>query len=383
MTGNAITSSFLLIFILIHLSLAEINSPNYEILKKINEEIAELKSEINAYEQYEQSITSLIDKLELEIKLKEKEIKAYNIQIEILQRDIKNIENNINELEKRIKLSEDYIKRRIIVAYKMGSLGYYKMLFYPRNSSSILRAFQLINILSKKDQNLISDYQSQKQQLNLQQSELFKKQQEIQENKLNLEKSKAELATKIKEQKILLYGVKEQKEIYLRAINELQISAKKLEHLIEDISSKEELLNYLPSIKTFKGILNWPINGAIIKKFGKEKNEKFNTYIINKGIEIKTQEGEKIKAIFDGRVVFADWFQGYGKLIIIQHKDYIYSLYAHNSKILVKMNDLVHTGQVIALAGSTGSLVGDSLYFEIREGIHPQDPLDWLKKIKK
>jgi len=177
MTGNAITSSFLLIFILIHLSLAEINSPNYEILKKINEEIAELKSEINAYEQYEQSITSLIDKLELEIKLKEKEIKAYNIQIEILQRDIKNIENNINELEKRIKLSEDYIKRRIIVAYKMGSLGYYKMLFYPRNSSSILRAFQLINILSKKDQNLISDYQSQKQQLNLQQSELFKKQQ--------------------------------------------------------------------------------------------------------------------------------------------------------------------------------------------------------------
>lgn len=375
-----IAKKSLMILIVSIIYSAEVQAQTNVILNKINEEIETLKEEIKNYEKYEQSITAIIDKLQLEIKLKEKEIKAYNLQINILEQEIKEIENNISELEKNIKISEDYIKRRLIVAYKMGSLGYYKMLLYPKDYSTIVRAYQLINILSKKDQSLISNYQLQKQQLNMQQSELHKKQEEIRINKEKIEKAKAVLAIKVNDQKILLYGIKEQKEIYLRAINELQVSAKKLEFLIKDIKSKEEYLNYLPSIKAFRGILNWPLMGTIIKKFGKEKHEKFNTYIFNKGIEIKAQEGENVRAVFEGKVVFAEWFQGYGKLIIIEHKDNIYTLYAHNSKILVKVNDIVHTGQIIALAGSTGSLVGNALYFEIRDGIEPQDPLLWLKK---
>ena len=88
---------------------------------------------------------------------------------------------------------------------------------------------------------------------------------------------------------------------------------------------------------------------------------------------------QKKKAIRKSPNKFADWFKGYGKLVILDHGRGYYSLYAQASELKVSEGDSVTSGQVLGLVGDTDSLVGSSLYFEIRKNGVPQDPLRWLK----
>jgi len=114
--------------------------------------------------------------------------------------------------------------------------------------------------------------------------------------------------------------------------------------------------------------------------FGRQKHPTFNTYVQRKGIEIRTDEGSAIRSVMSGAVVFADWLKGYGQVIIVDHANGFFSLYAHASKLLVKVGEQVATGHIIGETGDTG-LTGDStLYFELRQGANPVDPLTWLVK---
>ena len=102
--------------------------------------------------------------------------------------------------------------------------------------------------------------------------------------------------------------------------------------------------------------------------------------IFQKGIEISATQGQEIRAIYEGTILYADWFKGYGNIVIIDHGDSYYSLSAHVAKIFKGVGDRVEAGEVIALAGDTGSLKGTCLYFELRHHGQPLNPLHWLRK---
>jgi septal ring factor EnvC (AmiA/AmiB activator) len=114
--------------------------------------------------------------------------------------------------------------------------------------------------------------------------------------------------------------------------------------------------------------------------FGRQKHPTFNTYVQRKGIEIRTVEGSLIHAVMTGSVVYADWLKGYGLVIILDHANGFFSLYAHASKILAKAGEQVAEGQPIGETGDTGMIGENTLYFELREGAEPVDPLHWLAK---
>jgi septal ring factor EnvC (AmiA/AmiB activator) len=123
----------------------------------------------------------------------------------------------------------------------------------------------------------------------------------------------------------------------------------------------------------------WPVTGRIISYFGKSKDPQFHLEVDNSGIQIQAPEGTPIHAVASGVVKFADWFKGYGKLVILDHGRGYYSLYAQAATLNVSEGQSVASGQVLGSVGDTDSLVGSSLYFEIRKNGVPQDPLHWLK----
>ncbi len=100
----------------------------------------------------------------------------------------------------------------------------------------------------------------------------------------------------------------------------------------------------------------------------------------NTGIQIQAPEGTPFRAVAEGKVRFADWFKGYGKLVILDHGEGYYSLYAQAAELDVTEGQLVSAGQILGTVGDTGSLVGTSLYFEIRKNGIPQNPTLWLKR---
>ena len=127
-----------------------------------------------------------------------------------------------------------------------------------------------------------------------------------------------------------------------------------------------------------RGQLTWPISGTLVSTYGKIKHPTFNTYTFNKGIGIGASPGSEFRVIEAGQVLYADRFKGYGNLLIVDHGDSYYSLYAYASELLVQVGDRVKRQQVVGRTGEGGSLNGPALYFEIRHQGKPENPLEWL-----
>jgi murein DD-endopeptidase MepM/ murein hydrolase activator NlpD len=118
----------------------------------------------------------------------------------------------------------------------------------------------------------------------------------------------------------------------------------------------------------------WPVRGRVITGFGPKANGQQSD-----GIDLAVPEGTAVHAAEDGVVAYAgNELKGYGNLILIRHANGFVTAYAHASEILVKRNDTVHRGQVIAKSGQTGSVTSPQLHFEIRKGSAPVDPAQYL-----
>ena len=128
-----------------------------------------------------------------------------------------------------------------------------------------------------------------------------------------------------------------------------------------------------PTVKPRRGVLIWPTKGTLTSSFGKRNGRK------HEGIDIAAPKGTPIYSAADGEVVFSGWGPtGYGKMVIIKHQHHLTTVYAHNSKILVKKGVRVKQGQKISLMGSTGRSTGPHLHFEVRNDTEPKNPIKYL-----
>jgi murein DD-endopeptidase MepM/ murein hydrolase activator NlpD len=118
----------------------------------------------------------------------------------------------------------------------------------------------------------------------------------------------------------------------------------------------------------------WPVRGRVIAEFGAKTNGQQND-----GINLAVPEGTAVRAAEDGVVAYAgSELKGYGNLVLVRHSNGFVTAYAHASEIMVKRNDPVRRGQVIAKSGQTGNVASPQLHFEIRRGSRPVDPMQHL-----
>jgi len=124
-----------------------------------------------------------------------------------------------------------------------------------------------------------------------------------------------------------------------------------------------------------KGQLRLPVRGELAGRFGAPRQGSSLTW---KGVLILAPEGEEVRAVASGRVVFADWMRGFGNLLILDHGENYLTIYGNNEAVLKKVGETVHAGDVIATVGATGGAGASGLYFEIRHEGKPFDPLTWV-----
>jgi septal ring factor EnvC (AmiA/AmiB activator) len=96
-------------------------------------------------------------------------------------------------------------------------------------------------------------------------------------------------------------------------------------------------------------------------------------------VEFEAPLGTPVQTVAAGRVRFADWFRGYGRMVILDHGDGYFTVSGHLDALEVGVGDVLQPRQVIGTVGETGSLSGPRLYFEIRQGAQALDPRDWLQ----
>jgi len=126
------------------------------------------------------------------------------------------------------------------------------------------------------------------------------------------------------------------------------------------------------------GRLPWPVEGPILTPFGTQVHPRYGTRVEQKGIEIGAAEGTPIRAVAAGRVAYRGWLAGYGHTVILDHGEGFFTLYAHAAEILAGAGASVAGGEPIARVGSTDSIRGSCLHFEVRRGSRALDPSAWL-----
>jgi len=133
-------------------------------------------------------------------------------------------------------------------------------------------------------------------------------------------------------------------------------------------------------VRLYRGEMEWPVRGSVTQEFGRVRGTERE--IPYAGMDIWAPVGTAVRAVAAGRVVYADWFQGYGKTVCLDHGEGYITVYAHVSEILAGKGASVARGEVIALVGDTGSLKGPGLYFQISKDGKPEDPRDWLAPVE-
>jgi septal ring factor EnvC (AmiA/AmiB activator) len=248
-----------------------------------------------------------------------------------------------------------------------------------------MSARHYLTSILEQDRQLVDDYRKRKTVVGDYRRQLKEDEQELQSLKKKTEQKKTEIQTDLLRKGRLLDSVRQEKQIHLAAIKELETASAQLQGLVnrleKELQEKAKEKTFFSPGKGFGGLrgkLPFPVRGRILSTFGKNENPKFNTFTVQKGIEIEAPLGAGIRAVYDGRVLYSDWFKGYGRILIIDHGEGFYTLSGHASSLLKGVGEEVRTGEVVALIGDTGSLKGPCLYFEVRQRGKPLDPLEWL-----
>jgi septal ring factor EnvC (AmiA/AmiB activator) len=183
------------------------------------------------------------------------------------------------------------------------------------------------------------------------------------------------------ERAALLDAIRSEKATYQRLGRELKSAAKRLEKELTQMRGTEEAPEPAEGgFEAQKGRLPWPVQGRVEMTFGKKVEPESGMVMVSKGVDLRAPQSAEIRAVFGGTVAHANSIEGYGRLLILDHGGGWYTLYAHCESLTVQKGQSVNQHQVIAFVGDSGSTKGPYLYFEIRQGKKPIDPLEWLAK---
>jgi septal ring factor EnvC (AmiA/AmiB activator) len=309
-----------------------------------------------------------------------KNAKALNLAAQ----SVKENEQQQAKLQDKAKqLKQEQAERQAVLAaqlksaYMSGGHDYSKMLLSQQDTAKIERTLSYYNYLNKARiaqleelkalQIKIADNQAELEQTKLRLVELHNEQKARQQALVSAQQDRKsnlnKLQSALKETKSSIDYLKENEQRLITAIEELE----------RERSKKVELLG----LQSSKGKLDWPTKGKIRYSFGQRKHGNIDW----KGVLIGAREGSDVKSVQNGQVVYADWLNGFGWVIAIDHGDGFMSLYGHAQTLLRDVGDLVREGETIALVGQSGGQSDPGLYFEIRHKGRAVNPVKWCRRI--
>ncbi len=352
-----------------------------ERLEKLQKERARLQQNIKDLDKKRTSILSQLDQIGLEKNLIQNDIKRYTLQMEKANQELSAVQKKIPPLKARLEKEKESVSQVLVTLYKFGDMSYLDFLFQAADVTDLMSESKHLSLLAQYQENIILSFKQTLNELKEAQERIEEKKQEISGLLSQSQTKKMDLESQERKNRALIQRINQDKKTHLKTLDELKIRAEQFQKLINQLIREKTSLPFtvIPLYEK-KGSLQWPVQGKVVTTFGIEQHPTFKTKTENNGIEISTEKNSTISAIHPGKVVYADYFQGfYGNLIILDHGLSYYSMYGHCSDFKVQKGDIVRAGQPIAVVGDTGSLKGIALYFQINFKTDPLNPLQWLR----
>ncbi|EKE01483.1 MAG: non-proteolytic protein, peptidase family M23 [uncultured bacterium] len=349
-------------------------------LKSLLNQITKVKTDINQKAKQQVSVEQQLKNLKTKIKTLENDYRVTQKKLKHQKSVLTKLTNDQTKQQLKLKEARQAFSAQIKSAYQLERTNYFKTILDQggRLNPNLLLAYHRYVFAARLEQmkdikkTLVSIEQNKQQ---------IKKQTKILEN----------LETKQQQQKNELIKMQEERNKLLGSLkNKIASQNNKLKQLLSAKSNLEKLISRLAAVPVqhkaavkisyrlmaqLCRVFVWPTKGTITTHFGSSIEQSSWTW---SGVIISAPENQAVRAISSGRVVYANWFTGYGLLLIIDHGSGYMSLYGYNNSFRKKVNDRVEAGEIVSVVGKNG-YEESGLYFAIRYNGKPVNPEQWCR----
>lgn len=331
----------------------------------------------------------------------ERAISEANRELRNLQGERQQAEKRLTDLGRQSKSAKENaddqvrrLERLIRDQYIHHERGYLQMLFSGENPAAAARQLHYASYASRAEARLIEGLRGSLKQLQNLAGAARDKSVELADIEARQRAERAQLATESEARRRVLREISSKIRTQRKEVSTLEQNEKRLTSLILKLAQmvrtpaektrrpgerveKTPESGFAGAFATLKGKLRLPIRGELSGRFGTPREDGGTTW---KGLFIKAPQGEEVKAVAPGRVVFADWMRGFGNLLIVDHGAEYLSIYGNNETVYKQAGETVGSGDTIARVGNSGGNPETGLYFEVRFKGAPFDPLSWIKR---
>ncbi|WP_246201791.1 murein hydrolase activator EnvC [Budvicia diplopodorum] len=384
---------------------------NAQQLNSVLQDIAEKEKNVQQQQQKRDALQTQLQEQEKSIAQSSLTLRSTQGELSAIGGEIGTLSSNIKKLQKQQNVQQDYLAKQLNAAFRMGKNSEFQLILEGEESHRSERILAYYGYLNESRQKSINQLKETQTDLALEKNKLQQKQNQ-QKTLLNQQKSEqeklefarqarqktlGELDVSIQADRQKLTELKKNesrlRDQIAKAEREAKARAEREQKEAERVRAKQQQAEkkgspYKPTederalmartggLGRPDGQALWPVKGPVSHRFG----EALQGELRWKGMVINAPEGSEVRAIADGRVLLADWLQGYGLVVVIEHGKSDMSLYGYNQSALVNVGAQVKAGQPIALVGTSGGQGEPSLYFEIRRQGQAVNPQPWLGK---
>jgi len=347
--------------------------------------LREQETDLDRVKRQEGDVLNALDRTNQTLQRHQRQAAALKVEMEELEQKIASTQAAVQDLAQRIRIQEAFLSRRLVALYKISRLGAMQLLL-PADSvvGALKRQAAIERILSYDEQSrqTMAAHYAGLQEL---QAQLMSHQEAKRLRVAEYERQTAAVYRERSHREALLARIRSQQEIQRSTIESLKEAARELEREIQSLSRRfeGEVLRTPASSKplaSMKGLLIFPVKGKILNSYGPYRYPRLNIQAFRNGIDIAAERGEPVRAVYAGTVLYASWFRAYGNIVVIDHGDHYYTVYAHLEDVFKSVDHKVEAGDVIATVGDSGAMGATGLYFELRHHDRPLDPIDWLNR---
>ncbi len=351
-----------------------------EDLRRVEGKIRKERKTVRALSTRKAGVLERIEAIDRKVASAEARLRRCRARKKQLQEELEKVEQESERLDRQIRRREAAEAKRLVAYYRLGRKGVLPVVF---SSAPLAEKFRNMDTLRRI---LLADRESL-----LAFRDLVRRREEARRTlRARLEEERAlegEIRRKVealkrdrREKRRLVARIEHDEDLHKELLEELRRAARDLEKKV-----LQERPRPVPaaggSLAAEKGRLPWPVEGRLYRAFRSPRDAGAGRPMFRcQGIDIKTTPGLPVRAVWEGGVVYADWFRGYGKLLIIQHDEKDYTILAHLGEITKRKGERVESGEIVGRTGETGTTEGCLVHFEIWHKGRPRDPLQWLRK---
>jgi septal ring factor EnvC (AmiA/AmiB activator) len=310
-------------------------------------------------------------------------------QSEATATEVRNTTRDLIYSQDRLAESEAVLNRRLRDIYKMGPLHTAQVLLGARSFADLLNRYRYLQQIASTDRQLVERVRALQSELADQNEDLRERMAQLGGLRQDRVSEVAQLRAVEREREAALAEFRARERRATTRMEELEADESRMTALIDDLEEQRalEAARARGAGATISasdaGLLDWPLNGDLIYRFGREQQPN-GTVLRWNGIGLSAPTGTPVRAVKSGRVVLAGPFEGYGPTVVLSHGDGFYTLYLYLEEIGVVEGRDVEAGQVVGTVGGAETPEGPHLEFQIRaplQGRSPaaQDPLLWLR----